>query len=128
MNTSSSDGMALTQHDDETTDYVTSDVLIVWLAHQGTSGSPDLNQKSSIRTYPNPTDEGVWIEITDSETADQRCQVVISDISGKVVLTEPISSSGQYLYLSELAAGLYTISVRDQKFDSRWRPIRIAVE
>ena len=67
-------------------------------------------QCAKLTLYPNPTTESLYVE-----TANNEGQVVIYDIQGRNVFTQPVSSNQTVqLPLSNLAAGNYICTLQNQ--------------
>ncbi len=73
---------------------------------------------SSLRLYPNPTHDGVWIEFSSGEVSDDEEEgiIVVRNILGEVVATSAIVADGGPIYLSTtgFAAGVYTVEYRQE--------------
>lgn len=70
-----------------------------------------------VSVYPNPTMGNVVIEMNDASLD----QVTITDLSGRVVLTESLTSSRQVLDISSLGNGMYLLQAtgKGQVFNTR---------
>ncbi len=65
---------------------------------------------ANFSVYPNPS---TGIVIVKSVLQTQEMFVSVTDVAGKVILTEKLSSAGQELDLSSYSGGLYFVSVLD---------------
>ncbi len=79
------------------------------------SGVEDINLSSAIKVYPNPTHDIFQI----SFTPDSRTELIISDISGRIVFSETVEASGHEQVksydLSDQARGYYLITLANNK-------------
>ena len=72
--------------------------------------------------YPNPT-SGIT-EITFSQSISPNSIVVVSDVSGRVVLSESMNSRGNHkMSLGSLDSGVYLVTVSTEKFSTSKRLI-----
>ena len=75
----------------------------------------ELNQVSTFVVYPNPTSENVNIIY---EVSDNNLQLIVSEISGRVVYQKDLFGSGLHninLPIANLNKGLYIISLEDNQ-------------
>lgn len=74
------------------------------------SALPNLNDgATSFKLIPNPVSEMVQIQLTSSATAET--QVQITNIEGRIILTEKILGATQLVHLNGLPAGYYTATL-----------------
>lgn len=66
---------------------------------------------SLIAMYPNPANNEIKIDLTGTELTEYR--ISIADISGRVVETNVYKELNTTLDVSELASGIYTVSIID---------------
>jgi Secretion system C-terminal sorting domain/Reeler domain len=81
------------------------------LENQNTSIEDLSNKKQKISVYPNPTIDFVTIE---SDNSIIGTTYKVSDLTGKVVLTEKINAEKTIIDVSRLNSGMYIIEVSDQ--------------
>lgn len=65
-------------------------------------------EQNSIRLYPNPASDMVTIDIPANDVSGD---IIITDITGKIVLQQPVQTAQQQLSLSEIPAGLYFVQL-----------------
>jgi trimeric autotransporter adhesin len=65
--------------------------------------------KTLVKFYPNPAKNELNLSTT--ERLDEKSMVQISDISGKILISEPFISNPQSFDVSELKPGLYILNV-----------------
>jgi hypothetical protein len=70
------------------------------------------NVSFTLEAYPNPVTQNVLVKVYGSENGE----VVISDISGKIVLQTTMNGSESEVNLSKMAAGVYFIKYRGGNF------------
>ncbi len=69
---------------------------------------PEMPKSGGFRIYPNPAKEQVTIECPDSSIGHHIC---MTDMNGRELLKEEITSIVQSLRLDGIAPGLYIISI-----------------
>lgn len=72
----------------------------------------DAVEHSGLNVYPNPSSQFVSIDIDESKEWNQ---VIITDLSGKAVLTQEVSGSAMKIQVSDLDSGMYIISLHSDK-------------
>jgi len=74
----------------------------------------------SMKVYPNPASDVVWLDFTKIETQSPAVNVLITDIQGKVVLDREVGMTGgvqvEQLDISNLVSGVYIIAVSNEEF------------
>jgi N-acetylneuraminic acid mutarotase len=70
----------------------------------------ETNIKDNFKVYPNPATD--YIEIV-SSSADNFDQIIVSDLSGKILIDQNVFSS-QKLHLDNFENGLYVITILDK--------------
>ena len=74
----------------------------------------------SMKVFPNPASDAVWLDFTKIETQSAAVNVMITDIQGKVVLDREIGMTGggqvEQLDISNLVSGVYIIAVSNDEF------------
>lgn len=68
--------------------------------------SQDIKSNEDVNIYPNPTNSNIFIEASNAFTSYQ-----ISDISGKIILTDDINSSITKIDMSNYSKGIYFIKL-----------------
>jgi hypothetical protein len=68
-------------------------------------------EMKSFSVYPNPANQFVSIDINENDVWKN---VVISDLSGKTVLSQEVSGSVMKLQLGNLGNGMYIISLQSE--------------
>ncbi len=82
------------------------------ICSQTTVGIFEINEKAKLSIYPNPTTDFVNVNL--AEVPAGNYQMIISDITGKVVINNNVVSNAQNLIemnVSELKSGIYIMSV-----------------
>ena len=64
---------------------------------------------SAVKAYPNPTAGKIEIEIA----SGSQLQIVVSDLSGRIVQTKQVNRTGVTIDISQEVAGIYLMSVTD---------------
>lgn len=79
------------------------------------TGLMALGSVQKLKVFPNPASHTVYIDANFS--GEKNIQAIIYDITGKAVLTQPLTaaSSKQELNISSLATGVYSLSVVSDK-------------
>jgi hypothetical protein len=76
--------------------------------------SENLNSDIRFKVYPNPTENGVFIEYLN--TKDLIYYIEIKDLTGRVLFTKFVGgSSKEYLPLKDFSNGLYLIGIHNKK-------------
>jgi Secretion system C-terminal sorting domain len=70
------------------------------------------NTKGRISITPNPTSDKVNININQNDVSDQTATLVLSDMTGRQVLTKTTTAGAFQLDLSHLAKGMYVMTVQ----------------
>jgi Secretion system C-terminal sorting domain len=68
--------------------------------------------KGRISITPNPTSDKVNINLNQNEVSNQTAKVVLSDMTGRQILTQNTTSGALELDLSNLAKGMYVLTVQ----------------
>jgi hypothetical protein len=63
----------------------------------------------AVRAYPNPTAGKIEIEIA----SGSQLEIVVSDLSGRIVQTKQVNRTGVTIDIAEESAGIYLMSVKD---------------
>lgn len=82
------------------------------ICSSGTVGIFEIKQKSALSVYPNPTSDFVNVDLSTVPVGNY--QMVISDITGKVVQNMTVNSNSQNsmtLSIADLNSGIYILSV-----------------
>ena len=82
------------------------------ICSQGSVGIFEIPKKAALNVYPNPSSDIVNVDLTTVPVGNY--QMVISDITGKVVQNKTVNSSSQKqlsLSISDLNSGIYILSV-----------------
>ena len=74
----------------------------------------------AVKAYPNPTAGEIEIEIA----AGSQLQIVVSDLSGRIVQTKQVNRTGVIIDIAEEVAGIYLMTVKDLN-SSEVRTLRI---
>ena len=79
-------------------------------AHRGGNNGPTGTQDetANIKLYPNPTTGVVNLELTGSKGD---ATIMVSDVSGKVIVTKTTSEKSLDIDLSNVPAGIYLVRV-----------------
>lgn len=67
--------------------------------------------------FPNPANNNATLVFTDAEFVEKSL-LIIADLQGRIVLQQELSGSNEDLALENLANGLYTITVKNERFSS----------
>lgn len=78
------------------------DFWIVKLSPETTSAA-SASEAESLKLYPNPCGSSVMLEIPEAG----ELKIILTDISGKIVLTKKVSGNQEQLNLSNLPRGVY---------------------
>ncbi len=65
--------------------------------------------KQNISVYPNPVSDNLYIDIIRKNNA--ACSIILTDITGKVLIKKDHASENNVLDLSQIAGGTYFISI-----------------
>ena len=78
----------------------------------GTAADQFVNPKFTINLFPNPANSSlkVWIE-----GAEQKAQIKVYDITGKLVIQQTSTATLTQLNISKLPAGMYMLNVNNGK-------------
>jgi Secretion system C-terminal sorting domain len=68
--------------------------------------------KGRISITPNPTSDKVNINLNQNDVSNQTAKVVLSDMTGRQILTQSTTSGALELDLSNLAKGMYVLTVQ----------------
>ena len=74
----------------------------------------------AVKAYPNPTTGEIEIEMA----YGSRLEIVVSDLSGRIVKTKLLDGNGDKMDITREGAGIYLMTVTDLK-SSEVRTIRI---
>ena len=72
-------------------------------------------QSNNLRVYPNPAKGQFAIEASDLQS---NTTIVISDMSGRVVLQQPVSNSPTHLDISAFSKGVYALVIKEERNES----------
>jgi len=77
-----------------------------------------------VGTYPNPFNSIINVSINSS--SDSPIQMMLFDVTGRLIMEKPILSSGTYQFGDELASGMYMINLvqGDKVYTSKINKIR----
>ena len=84
----------------------------------------DTFAKQSIKIYPNPTQGLVEIEIPEDPENNSRIQLIVSDIRGRVIISQPRESGRITIDLSSQPNGLYILNIKKGSLISQWKIIK----
>jgi Secretion system C-terminal sorting domain len=70
------------------------------------------NTKGRISISPNPTSDKVNINLNQNDVSNQPTTVILSDMTGRQVMTQTTTSGAFQLDLSNLAKGMYVITLQ----------------
>jgi hypothetical protein len=73
------------------------------------SGIQDTNFSLEVKTYPNPTTDKIQLQIADMEGKD--LSYILTDVQGKQILSDKITSTTTELDLNTYADGTYLLKV-----------------
>lgn len=90
------------------------DGIIIARYHDGYVGAENIENKSAVKFYPNPTKDFIFIEFENPEASDQSYQLNIFNSIGQLVAVEMLSSGINQipLYMSE---GIYQFQIANFK-------------
>ncbi|MFZ4101976.1 MAG: T9SS type A sorting domain-containing protein [Sphingobacterium thalpophilum] len=71
--------------------------------------TPDLQ----INVFPNPSSE--WIKIETPSPINKAVNIILYDLSGKIILTKPLNQQSMQISISELACSEYLLRLSDDK-------------
>ena len=74
----------------------------------------------AVKAYPNPTAGEIEVEIA----SGSQLEIVVSDLSGRIVQTKYVNRTGAKIDITEESAGIYLMSVKDLN-SNEVRTIRI---
>jgi hypothetical protein len=80
--------------------------------------------KQTIKIYPNPTQGLVEIEIPEDQENNNKIQLIVSDIRGRVVINKPHDANRITLDLSSQPNGLYILNIKKGSLISQWKIIK----
>ena len=63
----------------------------------------------AVKAYPNPTSGDIEIEIA----SGSKLEIVVSDLSGRIVRTKQVSRTGVKVDITGEVAGIYLMTVKD---------------
>jgi len=72
-------------------------------------------QPNSLRVYPNPAKAQFAVEWSDLQS---NTTIVISDMSGRVVLQQPLSNNKTFFDVAAFSKGVYAVVVKDERNES----------
>jgi len=77
------------------------------------SGIEDFDESISINVFPNPTQKTIKINWASFDnTIDTDYQVIITDVSGKILQDNPLDSEDQEIDVSAFKSGVYLLVIR----------------
>jgi hypothetical protein len=74
--------------------------------------SVNQSTKGRISITPNPTSDKVNINLNQNDVSNETATIVLSDMTGRQVLTQTTTASAFQLDLSNLAKGMYVVTVQ----------------
>ncbi len=69
------------------------------------SSSDNIKTDSGVEIYPNPTNNGFYVE-----SSDQNSTLILSDIQGNVIITQAVSGKS-YIDIANLSQGIYIVKI-----------------
>ncbi len=84
--------------------------IFIHKMHQGTVGIGDLVNDLDVWVYPNPASDQFRIELPGPFSADAR--VSISDLQGRVIRQEQLTSTDNLIDITGLTEGVYLLDIR----------------
>ncbi|MFN8283961.1 MAG: M64 family metallopeptidase [Chitinophagales bacterium] len=67
-----------------------------------------------LSIYPNPTQNGIWIQSSQEIDAAQKNMIEIYSVSGSSVLTTPLNQTLQYVDFNDFPKGIYLLKIKDK--------------
>ena len=79
------------------------------------------NNADSIKVYPNPAKNYITVDASEILSDNNNLSVILSDMTGRVVYTSPISATVAEINLQNLTTGTYILQVMNgsSKIDSK---------
>lgn len=84
-------------------------LLMTYLDFEPSSSVEDLTQQQGFRVFPNPAADVLNLEVL--EQLDVPAQVLISDVTGRLVVSQTIQNKQVTLPIGQLSSGIYTLRV-----------------
>ena len=95
------------------------------LYSQETLGTGKFNSKNKGIVYPNPVKDQIFIQLPNYEKSN--LTATLSDMSGKIILTEKITSTSKGLFNLNIAnkkvSGTYILNVSGENLNSNFKVI-----
>ncbi len=88
-----------------------SDTNPCWILNNEGPNSIQTNLQTTIKLYPNPVQEVLFIEHASSEMLDGECQFILRNLQGQTVFQTTLTSNQVNLPRSNLAAGTYYVQL-----------------
>lgn len=82
------------------------------------TGLEDLFTQAGIKVYPNPSNGNLFIESNESN------EIVLSDLSGKIIYSHKIDAGRHALDLSTLADGYYLLKIKNSKASKSYKILK----
>ncbi|MBL7931156.1 MAG: T9SS type A sorting domain-containing protein [Bacteroidia bacterium] len=82
------------------------------------TGLEELLSQNGIRVFPNPSSGTLFIE------ASEINELILSDLSGKIIFTKKLEPGSHSLDLSSLADGYYLLNVRNDKASNTYKLLK----
>ncbi|XZF14272.1 T9SS type A sorting domain-containing protein [Chitinophagaceae bacterium MMS25-I14] len=76
--------------------------------NQQDNNNPGHLANGAFRVYPNPTENVIYIN-PDATLLQSKCTVTITDITGKVIMSRPVTESVTAIDLTLYASGTYSV-------------------
>ena len=84
-------------------------LLMTYLDFEPSSSVEDLTQQQGFRVFPNPAADVLNLEVL--EQLDVPAQVLIRDVTGRLVVSQTIQNKQVTLPIGQLSSGIYTLRV-----------------
>jgi len=81
-------------------------------------------ENKTVKIYPNPTKSALQIEIPADQENELLIQITVTDLSGRVIVSQNAEPGLNYVDLLSSLNGIYILSLRRGDIVSKWKVIK----
>ena len=81
-------------------------------------------ENKTVKIYPNPTKSALQIEIPADQENELLIQITVTDLSGRVIVSQNAEPGLNYVDLLSSLNGIYILSLRRSDIVSQWKVIK----